>query len=254
MAQLGITDEYYTFQFRYEDLETRKQKIKYLALSHSTACSGLDMEWLKRYNVLPGANTSKAWGSKKIRAEIEFLDWDFRLASKNFYLVKKRHLQLVKEIRPRLVMAPDIMHNDTEEKIRKKLEFVDELAKYAERVVVPIHKFHQLLKDYELAYPNSPSFSPKNAFTVWEVQDYVTHLLGGSPHRQARMMKYFSNVISVDGNSVFRAAISFGKAWFPPNKWVKMPNAGFYNIFKTSIENVLEFWGLKERDGRGKRV
>jgi len=201
---------------------------------------------LRKYNVLLGANTSKAWGSRKIRQEIEFLDWDFRKARNNFHLIKKRHLELTKEIRPKLVMAPDIMCNDTEEKIKKKLEFVDELAKYAERVVVPIHKFHPLLKDYELAYPNSPSFSPTNNFALWEIQDYVTHILGGSPHRQARIAKYFPTLISVDGNSVFRVAINYGKYWEPPNKWVKCPNCGLYNIFKRSIENVLKFWGLVE--------
>ena len=249
MNEFSITEEYYQRYFRYKyhkQNNRKKPKIKYLALSHSTACSGLDMEWLRKYSVLLGANTSKAWSSEKIRAEIEFLDWDFRLASKSFHLVKKRHLQLVKEIKPKLAMAPDIIHNDTEEKIKKKLEFVDELAKYAERVVVPIHKFHPLLKDYELAYPNSPNFSPTNNFALWEIQEYVTHILGGSPHRQARMMKYFPKIISVDGNSVFRAAISYGKYWEPPNKWIRWEEAGLYNIFKKSIENVLRFWGLKE--------
>lgn len=223
-------------------------KIKYLALSHSTVCSGFDMEWLRKYNVLLGANTSKAWGSKRIRAEIDFLDWDFRLAKTNLHTAKERHLQLAREIRPRLIMAPDIMHNDTDERILKKLEFVDELSKYAERVVVPVHKFHPLLVDYELGFPNSPVFSPTNSFALWEIQEYVTHILGGSPHRQAKMMKYFPRVISVDGNSIFRTAISYGKYWEPPNKWIKCPNCGLYNIFKRSFENVLRFWGLMDNN------
>ena len=224
--------------------KTVRRKIKYIALSHSLLCRCFDMQWLKKYNVLAGANTSLAWNNKKIREEIEFLDWDFKPASERFNTVMIRHLQLVKEIRPRLVMAPDIMHDDTEEKIKKKLEFADKLLKYAERVVIPVHQYHPMLKDYELAYPNSPSFSPSNSFFVWEVQDNVTHLLGGSPHRQFKMMQYFPRVISVDGNSVFRMAVSFGKYWEPPNKWVRSPNCGLYNIFKKSIINVLKFWGL----------
>jgi len=224
--------------------KTVRRKIKYIALSHSILCSGFDMGWLRKYGVLLGANTTRAWTNKKIRQEIEFLDWDFRLAKINLRLVMERHLQLVKEIRPKLTMAPDIMSDDSEEKIKKKLEFADKLLKYAERVVIPVHKFSPLLKDYELAYPNSPSFSPSNNFVIWEIQDYVTHILGGSPHRQFKMMQYFPNVVSVDGNSVFRVAIEYGKYWESPNRWVKS-NCGLYNIFRKSIENVLKFWGLQ---------
>jgi len=203
------------------------------------------MDWLRKYGVLLGANTTRAWSNRKIKEEIEFLDWDFRLAKINLRLVMERHLQLTKEICPRLAVAPDIMHDDTEEKIKKKLEFADKLLKYAERVVIPIHKWHPRLKDYELAYPNSPNFSPPNSFFVWEVQDNVTHLLGGSPHRQFKMMQYFPRVVSVDGNSIFRMAVSFGKYWEPPNKWVKS-NCGLYNIFRKSILNVLKFLGLMQ--------
>lgn len=222
-------------------------RVRYIAMSHSSACSGFDLEWLRRYNVLLGANTSKAWMSPKIREEIEFLDWDFRLAKTNYYKVAVWHLALVKTIRPKLVVAPDIMVTDDDLTIRRKLEYTDKLLKYTDRAIIPVHKYHPLLRDYELAYPNSKSFSPQNDFLVWEIQDNVTHILGGSPHRQARIMRYFPKVKSVDGNSVFRAAISYGKYWEPPNKWIKCPDCGLYNIFRRSIMNVLDFFGLLER-------
>jgi len=205
------------------------------------------MDWLRNYRVLLVANTSKAWSSRKIREEIQFLDWDFRKAKYNFWDIAYKHLLLTREIRPRLVMAPDIMHNDTEEKIRRKLEYIDKLMKYVDRVVIPIHKYSKLLKDYELGYPNSPSFSPENAFWVYEIQDQVTHLLGGSPHRQAMMLKYFPNVKSLDGNTIFRAAVSYGKIWYPEKPHWRRPKKylGYAEIFRRSALNVIKFWRLR---------
>ena len=173
--------------------------------------------------------------NQKYEDGCKMLDWDFK--KPNF----ERHLQKVKDHDFEVVMSMDITAKN---EVEDALKFTNQLLKYTNRVVIPIHYFDKRLADYELAFPNTTKFNPnsaKNLGFITDFQDQVTHILGGSPDKQIDLLNYFPNVVSLDGNSIFWVAVRYGKAW--KNKWVKIEGLTNEEIFKQSIYNLNNIFG-----------
>jgi hypothetical protein len=215
-------------------------KLKYIIISHSVACCGFD---INIPGFILGANTSKAWHSKKIKNEIQFLDWDFSAAKKDFKKTLWHHMELAERGDYEIIMMPDIMHNYSETNIKNILSSIPFFEKHSKRVILPVHLItEEIIKSRcELAYPNSKVFSPINNFTIFNHQKQFTHILGGTPTKQINMFGYFPNLQSIDGNSIFRGAISYGKYWESPNKWIQMKDSDLYTIFRKSATNLISY-------------
>ena len=219
-----------------------KGEVKYVAFTASFLWRLIDRDWATKHGILYGKNTTEAWLMRKKLPYLDFLDWDVWEATKNAEKTRDRHMWIVKEFRPSIVMGPDIFYDDNDRTIKKKLEYVDKLMCCASRVVVPVHRWHKRLEDYEIAFPGGV-YGPKNNFFIWELQDHVTHILGGTPKKQKYFKMFFPRCISVDGNSILRQAMKFGKILTEDGNW-EQKDWGLNEIFKKSVENLIKFWGL----------
>ena len=164
------------------------------------------------------------------------LDWDFRrLEERGFPYTWHQHLWLAKNNSLEVIMSPDLWHGEW----LQAYQAYHELKKHCPRVVMPVHVCPPEHKDIEIAWPMG--VWTKDYVAVWEVQDQVTHLLGGSPHAQLETAGYFPNLRTVDGNQAFWCAVHFGKYW--KGRWVKpepaLPNE---ECFRRSVENITEAW------------
>ena len=209
--------------------------IKRVYITHTVGCSGWDLDRIFKDTVFRKAIHTH----QKYEHGVKMLDWDFKKPD------PERHLEMAKRYDFEVVMAPDIW---TAEDKNKTLKIADKLENYVDRVVIPIHYYDDDLAGYELAYPNARKFNPKAGWRlglISEFKDYVTHILGGSPHSQLKLAKYFPNLKSLDGNLVFWCAVHYGKYW----DWGwKKPEEPLKNeeIFRISIQNMMR--ALKEAD------
>jgi hypothetical protein len=189
-------------------------------ISHTTYCSGWDMDGIFRGTLFAKACRTGRWQKGQWGEDgIKMLDWDFTISDADLHFA-------IAETQPGLevVMAPDLFrHTDVD----CLLDFAARLCEFVPRVVIPVHCVDEavLKSGFELAYPLAAETSKSGDFVVgfdgWlgHVAPHVTHILGGSPHRQMEMAGYFPNLKSVDGNSLFQAATRYGAFW--NGKWVK---------------------------------
>jgi hypothetical protein len=211
-------------------------------ISHSVGCSGWDMP-----SIYEG--TSFKLGCRTLRfnpeENIQMLDWDFKEYQKDPEKVKRKHLHIVKEYDIETIMSMDLWEHN----IKEALNFTDKLLKYGNRVLIPVHFYSEELKEYELAYPNANWFAQNN-FPPFEYRLKITHILGGSPHKQINHLTTdqvdlfgkplrFPNVLSIDGNQIFNVAVRVGKIWKPIKPYWRKPKKSLTNeeIFKKSIHN-----------------
>lgn len=182
--------------------------------------------------------------------KVKMLDWDFREWLKRPEMAAQRHINLAKEYEFDVVMSRDVWKKDFD----KALNYADTLSKYCDRVVVPVHWFSDRLLDYELAYPNANWFA-KNSRIPNKYRDNFTHILGGSPHEQYKLITTnqedlyghklrLRNIISVDGNQIFNVSIRANKYWqLQKPHWVKLPlDTPNVESFKISVNNVNKLW------------
>lgn len=202
-------------------------------IAHTSYCTGWDLD-----SILDGTNWKKACRTWRVPPEpVQMLDWDFRrVSSLGFEKTWERHLELVRERDFEVVMSPDLF---SLAEFDARLRQYETLEKFCDRVVMPVHVAPPV-DGLELAWP--VGVWTRDYVAVWEVQDEVTHLLGGSPHAQLEFARYFPNLRTVDGNQVFWCAVRFGKYW-DDGRWVKperpLPNE---EIFRISIRNVTAAW------------
>jgi len=217
-------------------------------LSHSVGCAGWDMEGIFKNTLFQtGCRTSRFKEADK--GKVKMLDWDFLEWEKDPEKIENLHLKLVQENKFDVVMSMDLFDYNVEE----CLDYTKELKKYCKRVLIPVHYYTEELQWEELAYPNANWFT-KNKYPPAKYRKDITHILGGSPHSQLRLITttqqdlfgnalQFPNIKSIDGNQIFNVAIKVGRYWSPTKPHWRKPN--YYDhdwtneeIFKLSVQNL----------------
>jgi hypothetical protein len=202
-------------------------------IAHTSACTGWDLD-----DILAGSifkKSARTWRFSE-KEKVQMLDWDFRrLESRGYDETWKRHLSLAQNHRFDVIMSPDFFHGEWLQAFQAYLTLKD----HSSRVVMPIHVPPPDDVVVEIAWPMgvwTQDFTP-----IWEVQDQVTHLLGGSPHAQLKMAEYFPNLRTIDGNQAFWCAVRFGRYW--DGRWTK-PEPALSNeeCFRLSVQNITNAW------------
>lgn len=103
-------------------------------------------------------------------ATVDFLDFPFTKpgTSRSKF---QHHLAVTKEVQPRLVVAPDI---EKDLSLKAGLAMADELAKYADTViVVPKENAHpgDIPDRFRVGFPSQPDFGTGSPWGVWEYAD-----------------------------------------------------------------------------------
>lgn len=202
-------------------------------IAHTSECTGWNLDSILKDSIFK--KSARTWRFPK-NETVQMLDWDFRrLESRGFAYTWRQHLHIVKNNNLDVVMSPDLFHGEWLQSYQAYLT----LQKYCSRVVMPVHVCPPELEGIEIAWPMG--VWSKDYCAVWEVQNEVTHLLGGSPHAQLEMANYFPNLKTIDGNQAFWCAVRFGKYW--DQKWVCPENQlSNEECFRWSVENITEAW------------
>jgi hypothetical protein len=155
------------------------------------------------------------------------------------------HLAFVRQHRPHLAVAPDVLSLDA---LPRTLAYAERLAEYAQRVIV-VPKcpgvVAQLPEWIVIGYSVPTRYGAADPLLLYELGDRPVHLLGGSPMAQQSLAHYV-NVYSADGNATQRAA-EFG-TWFDGRSW-KGGKDGMapgpdlpYRAFARSCQEVVAAW------------
>ena len=209
-------------------------------IAHTSECSGWNLDDILKGTIFK--KSARTWRFPE-QEQVQMLDWDFRrLEGRGFANTWKQHLFLAKTNDFGVIMSPDLFHGEW----MRAYSAYFELKKHCKRVVMPVHVClpdTEESEEIEIAWPMG--VWTKDYVAVWEVQEQVTHLLGGSPHAQLKMAKYFPNLRTIDGNQAFWCAVKFGKYW--DKRWIK-PDKILSNeeCFRLSIENITDAWRLSE--------
>lgn len=202
-------------------------------ISHSSYCSGWNIDNILEGTIFEKSATTNRFPPYPESKTVKMLDWDFK--NPNWL----KHLTLVKKHSIDTVMTRDVLEKKDITNVKNQ---VKQLQPYTERIVIPIHYYDNRLKDYELALPSATQkFSPKPlTIPLWKVKNQITHILGGTPEKQLRLMRYLPNIESVDGNLIFWSAIYYGKYWKNESPYWYKPDDHMTNeeIFKLSVANV----------------
>jgi len=202
--------------------------IERVYITHTCYCSGWNIDDVFKNTIFRKAiHTNQRW-----EEGVKMLDWDFK---KPNWL---KHIRKTRDYDFECVMAPDVTSKDN---VEFAMRCADKLLKYCDRVVIPIHYYDERLVEYELAFPNALKFNKQakqRLGFVGEFAEQVTHILGGSPHAQLKLAKYFPNLKSLDGNLIFWCAVRYGKYW--DGKWIKSNGLTNEECFKISVNNLNE--------------
>lgn len=225
-------------------LEGNKMKIY---ISHSVGCATWDMEGIFKNTLFQtGCRTSRF--KEKDKGKVKMLDWDFLEWQKNPEKIEEKHLELVKNNKFDVVMSMDLFDYNVDE----CFEYTQKLKKYCSRVLIPVHYYSDEIQYEDLAYPNANWFT-KNRVPNIEYRRFFTHILGGSPQSQIKLITTkqtdlygnslkFPNIESIDGNQIFNVAVRAGKYWSPTKPFWRKPKTKMSNeeIFKKSVRNLDE--------------
>lgn len=191
-----------------------------------------------RYGWLPGARYTNLRDVREF-TKIGFVDIDWK--NYNF----ERHVRAVKATRPLLTVARDIEHYS---QLKAVLKQADELAKYAEQVVVVpkdrrlVPYMRSIASSFILGFSVPTKYGqtliPAHCFDGWPV-----HLLGGRPDRQ-RALAEVLNVVSVDCNR-FTLDAAYGD-YFDGETFRPHPMGGYDRCVADSLRNINRLWrGLR---------
>lgn len=218
-------------------------------LSHTSGCTGWKMEDIFENTIFEFAHRTGQRPFKNVNCRM--LDFDYRKYKNAPGKIKKKHLEYARSNNYEVIMSMDLWRDNLEECIR----FTEELEKYCDRVLIPVHFFHENLNGYEFALPNANWFEKNPAIPI-AARSKITHLLGGSPHSHLRKILNtendfwgnslsLTNIKSVDGNQIFRVAIK-GKFWAPVKPFWFKPFISLSNeqIFTISVNNVNEIFKM----------
>lgn len=154
------------------------------------------------------------------------------------------HIEAVKEDRPLIAVAPDV----TDERDGNSFEVADELAKYAENVIVvpKAMSARKVPSRFRVGIPCQKRFGQVPPRPIWEYQQCEeVHLLGGSPLVQSEIADKIGEyrVKSLDTASPIAAAQS-GKVWgrpFKSTEWYDSPRRSYYERVEASLNNLLKY-------------
>jgi hypothetical protein len=169
-----------------------------------------------------------------------FLDIDWRCYS------FKKHLEVAKAVRPLITVARDIVDKH---KINQTLEEAEELAEYAQFVVV-VPKDKRLQQDMERKIPPKfiLGFSVPTRYGGTEIAPEAfrrpVHLLGGRPDVQRRIAKALK-VFSIDCNR-FTLDAAYGD-YFDGTIFRPHPTGGYERCLRDSLRNIDALWADYKR-------
>lgn len=154
----------------------------------------------------------------------------------------KKHLSMVKKVRPFYTVAKDITSLEELPKVIRQARL---LSKYVEYIIfVPkINGAINIISNkyegrYILGY-SVPSKYGKTEVNIREFNGHPVHLLGGRPDTQRQLANQL-NVVSIDGNRLTLDA-GFGD-YFDLETFRPHPNGGYTNCIKDSIKNINFIW------------
>jgi hypothetical protein len=170
------------------------------------------------------------------RFNVDFVDWPFSKLEDFSDMAElfDAHHNVVRSEKPRYAVAPDI---DERVSFRDGIEWADELAEYAETViVVPKTVMPVEVPDrFRVGMPCQNKYDP----FPWKWTDYQpveeVHLLGGSPVVHREIMKYYVPVESVDTTVPITSA-KYGDYW-NGEKW-SPSDLGFYDCLARSYRHL----------------
>lgn len=202
-------------------------------IAHTSECTGWDLDDILEDSIFK--KSARTWRFPK--EKVQMLDWDFRRVEKRgLDQTWLRHSQIVLENDLEVVMSPDLWRGNWKWAYDRYLELKD----ICDRVVIPVHYCPPADYDLEVAWPMG--VWTEDYVAIWDVQDSVTHLLGGSPHAQLEMASYFPNLKTVDGNQAFWCAVRFGKFW-EEGRWIRpVKQISNKECFQKSVENITDAW------------
>lgn len=153
---------------------------------------------------------------------------------------------------------------ERDEQLAEVLSWAEEAAQYVKQIVIipkifdGIPRLPETIGNAEVILGYSvPTKYAGTPTPVWEFGNWPVHLLGGSPHRQIEM-KYYLNVVSLDGNYINKLAtrncqfwVENGLAKYARNRWwptlQEADGNGWgqdapYEAFRRSCENIIKAW------------
>lgn len=164
----------------------------------------------------------------------KFADFPFTDPEATF----EQHLAVVKELEPKLAVAPDIEKGRTLQDVTEK---ADSLLRFSSDVVVVPKTVHPsaVPSRFRVGVPLA-DFGSGSPWGVWDYQNCSElHLLGGGPHRQIEVGKHLSGIESVDTATLGKyARFGYwdGKDRDAPDGW------DYKRRLRESLDNYAEYW------------
>lgn len=151
----------------------------------------------------------------------------------------KRHLAMVRQHKPLIATAQDIMDINDLPQILKQAR---ELSQYCGRVLLVPKIKSWLPSSFWLAFSIPTSHGGTGIETEW-FGDRPIHLLGGSPKDQAKYAKTL-NVVSLDGNYAMNLAKYGNITWQHGEEKAQnlLGKTGCYVAFRESIKRQKQYW------------
>jgi hypothetical protein len=175
---------------------------------------------------------------------------------------RRAYMTALAEHRPHMATILDWEH---EKQFPEVLGWAEEAAQWVERIIIVpkviggIGRIPRRVggKPVVLGY-SVPTKYAGTELPIWAFAGWPVHLLGGSPHRQMELWRYFSNiaeVVSADGNMANKMATQRCQFWMPGTAraqnrfWPTLEEAGFerqhdapYEAFRRSCANIIAAW------------
>jgi len=189
----------------------------------------------KKFGWLPGARYTNLRDCKKVGGP-SFLDIDWK--NYNF----EKHLEAVKQVRPKLTIAQDVLSQEDLPKIVDQafelLEFSDDVAIVPKDVALSVHMEASIPKEFIFAYSVPSRYGGTLIKPNFFKRD--VHLLGGRPDIQREIANKLK-VVSMDCNR-FTYDAKFGD-YFEGNSFRPHPTGGYINCLEDSFKNINALWG-----------
>jgi len=175
----------------------------------------------------------------------EFIDNKFK--KPNF----QQLIEVVKKIRPKYAVAPDIFPDSP---LKEIIDVYHNLKLYSKVILVPkslqaVKYIDSLNEDFIVGFSTGAYLkASKYAATLnydpipfeWFAQ-YPIHILGGNPHLQLSLLEKFPNIVSADGNMIDMIARRFGKYW-KAGKWLRAPELTRNQLVERSLTDIKQAW------------
>lgn len=186
-------------------------------------------------------------GSRKFPGRpVTFVDIDYK--KPRF----ERHLEVVKKLRPRYAVIPDLSDQIVDETdVERALGQYALLKEFCEvPLIVPkiAGQIALLPSSVAIGYSIPTSYGGA-AFPLWELEGRRVHLLGGSPKQQMALFQSLSviaQVKSADGNYAMKMATDYAMYW--QGDWIAHPGRKlgekdlYVECWERSCRNLRRAW------------